>query len=88
MKKFAIQYRIDGKDWIHPDLFLDNAKQYITNQLIDSRQTKDNLILSSMMEKVALKSGEVIAKEAAFHSKTEIHLQYKYKKVIGDSVQF
>ena len=28
-----------------------------------------------MMEKVDLKSGEVIAKEAAFHSKTETNLQ-------------
>ena len=28
-----------------------------------------------MMEKVDLKSGEVIAKEAAFHSKTEINIE-------------
>ena len=28
-----------------------------------------------MMEKVYLKSGEVIAKETAFHSKTEINLE-------------
>ena len=28
-----------------------------------------------MMEKVDLKSGEVIAKEAAFHSKTEVSLE-------------
>ena len=28
-----------------------------------------------MMEKVDLKSGEVIAKEAAFHSKTEVDLE-------------
>ena len=28
-----------------------------------------------MMEKVDLKSGEVIAKEAAFHSKTEVNLE-------------
>ena len=27
------------------------------------------------MEKVDLKSGEVIAKEAAFHSKTEVNLE-------------
>ena len=75
LKEFAIQYRIDGKDWIDPDLFLDKAKQSITNYLIDRRQTKVKLILSSMMEKVDLKSGEVIAKEAAFHSKTEVDLE-------------
>ena len=28
-----------------------------------------------MMEKIDLKSGEVVAKEAAFLSKTEIHLE-------------
>ena len=28
-----------------------------------------------MMEKVHLKSGEVIAKEEAFHSKTEVNLE-------------
>ena len=28
-----------------------------------------------MMEKVDLKSGEVTAKEAAFHSKTEVNLE-------------
>ena len=28
-----------------------------------------------MMEKADLKSGEVIAKEAAFHSKTEVNLE-------------
>ena len=28
-----------------------------------------------MMEKVGLKGGEVIAKETAFHSKTEVNLE-------------
>ena len=72
LKKFAMQYRIDGKDWIDPDLFLVNAKQSITNLLINRRQTKVKLILSCMMEKVDLKSAEVMAKEAAFHSKTNV----------------
>ena len=75
LKKFAIQYRIDGKDWIYSDLFLVNAKQSITNLPINRRQTKVNFILSCMMEKVDLKSGEVAAKETAFHSKTEVKLE-------------
>ena len=66
LKKFAIQYRIDGKDWSESDLFLVNANQSITNLMINTRQTKVLLILSCMMEKVDLKSGEVIAKEAHF----------------------
>ena len=37
LKKFAIEYRIDVKDWIDSDLFLVNAKQSITNLLINTR---------------------------------------------------
>ena len=70
-----MQYRIDGKDWLEPDLFLVNAMQSITIILINRRQTKVKLIPSCMMEKVDLKSGEVIAKEAAFHSKSEAKLE-------------
>ena len=55
--------------------FCKNSKQPITNLMINSRQTKVKLILSYTMEKVDLKSGEVIAKEAAFHSKTEVNLE-------------
>ena len=75
MKKFPIQYRIDGSNGYDPESFLLNYKQPITNRMINSRQTKVKVILSCMMEKVDLKSGEVIAKEAAFHSKTEINLE-------------
>ena len=55
LKKFAIRGRIDGKDWIDPDLFLVNAKQPITNLLINTRQNKVKLILSCMMKKVDIK---------------------------------
>ena len=75
LKKFAIQYRIDGSNGYDPESFLLNSKQPITNLMINSRQTKVKLILSYMMEKVDLKSGEVIANEAAFHSKTEVNLE-------------
>ena len=70
-----MQYRIDGKDWIAPDLFLVIAKQSITNLLINTRQSKVKFIFSCMMEKVVRRSSEVIAKEAAFHSKTEVNLE-------------
>ena len=70
-----MQHRIDGKDWIDPNLFLVNAKQSITNLLINRRQSKVKLILSCMMEKVDLKCGEVIANEAEFHSQTEVNLE-------------
>ena len=75
LKKFAMQYRIDGKDGFDPDLFLVNANQSITNLLIMTRQYKDKLILSCMIEKVDVKGGEVLVKEAAFHYKTEVSLE-------------
>ena len=73
LKKFAIQYRMDGKDGFDPDLLLINAKQSITNILINRRQYKVKFILSCMMEKVSLISAKVIAKEAALYSKTEVN---------------
>ena len=42
-----------------------------------------------MMEKVDIKSGEVIAKEAAFHSKTEVNLEsteVDFCKLMNNSV--
>ena len=75
LKMFAIQYQIHGSNGYDPESFLVNSKQPITNRMINSRQTMVKLILSCMMEKVDLKRGEVIAKEAAFHSKTEVNLE-------------
>ena len=68
LKNFAIQYRIKRSYGYDPESFLLNSKP-ITNLMINTRQTKVKLILACMM-KVDLKSGEVIAKDAAFHSKT------------------
>ena len=60
-KSFAIQHQIKGLNGYDPESFLLNSKQPITNLMINTRQTKVKLILSCMMEKVDLKSGEVIA---------------------------
>ena len=43
--------------------------------MINTRQTKVKLFRSCMMEMVDVKNGEVIAKEAAFHSKTEVNVE-------------
>ena len=74
LKNFAIQYRIKGSNGYDLDSLLLNSKEPITNLMINTRQTKVKLILSCMMWKVDLNSGEVIAKEVAFHSKTEVNL--------------
>ena len=74
LKNFAIQYRINASNG-YSESFLLNSIQPITNLMINTRQTKVKLILSCMMEKVDLKSGEVMAKEEAFHSITEANLE-------------
>ena len=53
--------------------------------MINTRQTKAKLILSSVMAKVDLKSGEVIAKEAAFHSKTEVNLESTDSRIVFEN---
>ena len=75
LQKFAKQYRIDGSNVYDPESFLLNSKQPITNLMTNSQQTMVKLILSCIMKKVDLKSGEVIGKEAAFHSRTEVNLE-------------
>ena len=75
LKNSAIQFRIKGSNGYDPDSFLLNSKQPITNLMTNSRQTKVKLIPSCMMEKVDLKIGEMIATEAAFHSKTEVNFE-------------
>ena len=56
LKNFAIQHLIKGLNGYDPESFLPNSKQPITNLMINTRQTKVNLILSCMMEKADLKS--------------------------------
>ena len=58
LKNFSIQYRIMGSNGYDPESSLLNSKQPFTNLMINTRQTKVKLILSCMMEKVDLKSGE------------------------------
>ena len=72
LKNFEIQYQIKGLNGYDPESFLLNST--ITNLMMNTRQTKIKFILLCIM-KVDLKSGEVIAKEAAFHSKTEVNLE-------------
>ena len=75
LKNFTIQYQIKGLIGFDPESFLLNSKHPIATLMINTRQTNVKLILSCMMEKVDIKSDEVIAKVAAFHSKTEVNLE-------------
>ena len=72
LRNFAIQCRVEGINGYDPESFLLNSKQPITNLMISTRQTKVKLILSCMMEKVDLKSVEVIAKRQHFILKQKL----------------
>ena len=82
------------KDGFDPDLFLVNSERSTTNLLANRRQYKVKMNLSYMMEKVDIKCREVIANEAAFHSKTELNLEStnsnelfsKLKEIVWESL--
>ena len=63
LKNVVIQYQLKGLNGYHPESFLLNSKQPITNLMINTQQTKVKLILLHMMEKFDLKNGEMIAKK-------------------------
>ena len=75
LKNSAIQYQIKESNGYDTESCLLNSKLPVSNLMFNTRQTKIKLILSYMMEKVDLKSGEVVAKEAAFRSKTKVNLE-------------
>ena len=47
----------------------------VINLLENNRQTKVKLILKCIMERTEIKTGEVIVKDAAFHSEQEVYLE-------------
>ena len=63
---------ITSRDGYDPDSFMDAAKETVINLLENNRQTKVKLILKCIMERTKIKTGEVIVKDAAFHSEQEI----------------
>ena len=75
LKSFAIQHEMKRLKGYDPESFLLNSKQPITKLMMNTQQTNVKLILLCIMEKADLKSGEVISKEGAFHSKTEVNLE-------------
>ena len=75
IKGFAKQYLIDGIAGADAVTFLNSAKAEVVNLLGRNRQTKVNLVLLCEMERVEMKSGEVINTTAPFVSKTEVVLE-------------
>ena len=75
IKGFAKQYVVDGVVGADAATFLNTVKSGVVNLIGNNRQTKVNMVLSCEMEKVDLKSGEVVNTTAPFVSKTEVVLE-------------
>ena len=74
IKGFAKQYTVDGIAGTDAVTFLNHVKSEVVNLISKNRQTKINLVLLCEMERVDIKSGEVINIAAPFLSKTEVVL--------------
>ena len=73
--EFVKEYVITSRDGYDPDSFMDAAKETVINLLENDRQTKVKMILKCIMERTEIKTGEVIVKDAAFHSEQEVCLE-------------
>ena len=74
LKNFAVQYIIKGKSGYNPKRFLSAVKESVKNLLKNNSQTKVKMILTCMMERTDIKSGDVVSKAADFRSKIKVNL--------------
>ena len=75
LRKFTMQYVIEGRVGYDPQSFMLDVKQAVINFLRKTRRTKVKLILRCNMEKNNISTGEVITHKTSFHSKPEVTLE-------------
>ena len=75
LKKFAVQYIIKGKSGYDLKRFLCAVKESVENLLKNNSQTKVKMILTCMMERTDIKTGDVVSQVADFHSNTTVNLE-------------
>ena len=75
LRKFTMQYVIEGRAGYDPESFMLDVKQAVINFLRKTRRTKVKLILRCNMEKNNISTGEVIVNKTSFHSKPEVNLE-------------
>ena len=75
LKKFAVQYIIKGKSGYDPKRFLSMVKESVENLLKNNSQTKVKMILTCMMERTDIKTGDVVSQVADFHSNITVNLE-------------
>ena len=75
LRKFTMQYTIEGRAGYDPESFMADVKRSVINFLRKNRRTKVKLILRCNMEKNNISTGEVITDKTSFHSKPEVNLE-------------
>ena len=75
LRKFTMQYAIEGRAGYDPQSFMRDVKQVAINLLRKTRRTKVKIILRCNMEKNNISTGYVITLKTAFHSKAEVNLE-------------
>ena len=75
LRKFTMQYVIEGRAGYDPESFMTDVKRSVINFLRNNRRTKVKLILRCNMEKNNISTGEVITHKTAFSSKPEVNLE-------------
>ena len=75
LKKFAVQYIIKGKSGYDPKRFLSAVRGSVENLLKNNSQTKIKMILTCMMERTDIKTGDVVSQVAVFHSNITVNLE-------------
>jgi len=74
VKNFAKQYTIDGEEGIDVNTFLKTVQPQVINLLETNRGVKFNVVLTCVMERVDMKTGQVTRTDAPFVSRTEVNL--------------
>ena len=82
LRNFAKVYTIDGIEGYHALMFLQNARQNITDVLRNNRRTKVKLDFHCNMERIT--TGEI--KPSEFHSNIELNLDGTDEKELYDTM--
>ena len=75
LRKFTMQYVIEGRAGYDPESFMADVKRSVINFLRNNRRTKIKLIMRCNMEKNNFSTGEVITHKTSFHSKPEVNIE-------------
>ena len=86
LKKFAVQYIIKGKRSYDPKRFLSVVSESVENLLKNNIQTKVKMILTGMMDRTDIKTGDVVSQVADFHSNITVNLEGKDVSELYESV--